>query len=75
MVHRRSPKSLARRYIRKHAFEDKILSETVSRTSYVEVRDHVCAVVTDVQMSQIPQVEKGLVLVNSRLTGVWQRDQ
>jgi hypothetical protein len=73
MVHERSKISLERRRLRRlifaHSYQDKIRAETVSLISRVDVLNlalYVCDV------SLVPDVVRGEVLVDSRGTGSFQ---
>jgi hypothetical protein len=83
MVHRRSEKASERRrqkklvytYIMDNAYSDYLLGETVSRSSTPEVISfmsvHVQGLGLDV--SVVPEIEKGLVLSDSLGRGVFQK--
>jgi hypothetical protein len=73
-LHRRSEKKLQERRVRAliftTAFVDVARSETVCRVDRVDLLQ---ALHGPVDVSRIPQVEKGEVLVDSRGTGSFQR--
>jgi hypothetical protein len=73
-LHRRSEKKLQERRVRAliftTAFVDVARSETVCRVDRVDLLQ---ALHGSVDVSRIPQVEKGEVLVDSRGTGSFQR--
>jgi hypothetical protein len=73
-LHRRSEKKLQERRIRAlifaSAFVDVACSETVCRVDRVDLLQTLQG---PVDVSRIPQVEKGEVLVDSRGTGSFQR--
>jgi hypothetical protein len=59
-----------RRLIFSHGFQDHKRAETVNKLSTDEI---LAALTGPVQLCQIPQVEKGEVLVDSRGQGSFQR--
>jgi hypothetical protein len=74
MVHKRSQEKLLLRKIRRIiyslSYNDRIICETVSKVS----RSDVLAFLNQaIQVSDVPDVEKGEVLVDSRGTGSFQR--
>ena len=75
-MHRRSELQRQKRSIRKtiftSSFRDKILHETVCRLSRDEVLGLLCE---PVQVSLVPDVEKGEVLIDLRGRGTFQRVQ
>ena len=52
------------------SYNDRLICETVSKTS---MQDVLAFLTEAVQLSDIPDVEKGEVLVNARGTGSFQR--
>jgi hypothetical protein len=74
MVHKRSQEKLLLRKIRRIiyslSYNDRIICETVSKVSRREV---LALLNQPVQLSDVPDVEKGEVLVDSRGTGSFQR--
>jgi hypothetical protein len=74
VLHRRSEKKLQERRVRAlifaSAFVDVVRSETVCRVDRVDILQ---ALQGSVDVSRVPQVEKGEVLVDSRGTGSFQR--
>ena len=74
MRHKRSEESELKRQIRRlilsHGFQDHKRAETVNVLSTSEI---LSALAGPVQLSQIPQVEKGEVLVDSRGQGSFQQ--
>ena len=74
MVHKRSKDSLQRRQIRTLIFascyQDLIRCESVCRVSRTEVLGSLTGIV---EVSNVPDVEKGEVLVDSRGQGSFQR--
>ena len=84
MEHRRSPdkhnerlqkhqERIAKRLIFSTGFHDKILGETVSRVSRLDVLSQLSKLAEPVSLCTIPDVEKGEVLVDSRARGSFQR--
>ena len=75
MVHRgrRSINSLARRFVLAMSFRDTQLAESVSRTSRAEVLEHLRATSEGVNLHEVPDVEKGLILSDSRGRGSFQQ--
>ncbi len=74
MVHKRSKDKLLQRQIRRiiysQSYSDRLISETVSQIS----REDVMAFLDQpVCVSDVPDVENGEVLVDSRGTGSFQR--
>jgi hypothetical protein len=74
MVHKRSQKKLLLRQIRRmicsQSYNDRVVCETVSKVS----RDQVLAYIHEaIRLSDVPNVEKGEVLVDSRGQGSFQR--
>ena len=73
VLHRRSEKKLQERLVRAlvfaSAFVDTVRSETVCRVDRVDLLQ---ALNGPVDVSQIPDVEKGEVLIDSRGTGSFQ---
>jgi hypothetical protein len=74
MVHRRSEDSLEKRRIRALIFascyQDSKRCETVCRVSRTDVLSSLVGVI---EVCNVPDVEKGEVLVDSRGQGSWQR--
>jgi len=74
LVHKRSEKKLLLRKIRaiiySLSYNDQIMCETVSKVSRVDVLAFLNQVV---QLSDVPSVEKGEVLVDSRGRGSFQQ--
>jgi len=74
MVHRRSEKKLLLRKIRgiiySLSYDDRLICETVSKVSRVDVLTFLDQAI---QISDVPDVEKGEVLVDSRGQGSFQR--
>jgi hypothetical protein len=74
MVHKRSEKKLLLRKIRaiiySLSYNDQIVCETVSKASRVDV---LAFLNEAIQISDVPDVEKGEVLVDSRGRGSFQR--
>jgi len=73
LVHKRSPERLLYRRIRQiifdMSFRDRLRDETVSMVS----RADILALLSPVQVSVVPDVERGEVLVDSRGRGSFQR--
>lgn len=74
MVHRgkRSIRSLARRFVLAMSFRDTQLAETVCRTSRADILEHLRSTMEGVNLHEVPDVEKGLVLSDSRGRGAFQ---
>ena len=77
MGHRRSIKSLARRYILKRAYHDQELAEVVSRNSKEQVEAFLSLhFETEKELQRalvnVPSTEFGLVLSDSRGRGAFQ---
>ncbi|MGD0072520.1 MAG: hypothetical protein ABSB71_13290 [Candidatus Bathyarchaeia archaeon] len=74
MVHKRSKDKLLKRQIRRiiyaSSFDDRIICETISQVSREEVLP---LLAQPVRLSDVPDVEKGEVLVNSYGQGSFQR--
>lgn len=66
----------SRQFILKHAYHDVIWAETVCRSNRLEVINFLTVEYSDrpegLQVSQVPDIEKGEVLVDSRGRGSWQ---
>jgi len=76
MVHRRSEKKLLLRKIRaviySLSYDDRLICETVSKVSRIDV---LAFLDQAIQISDVPNVEKGEVLVDSRGRGSFQRGE
>ena len=74
MVHKRSQTSLARSFMFENAFWDRQRSESVNCLMPEEVIGHVsgCVAGDCVDLSQIPLLEKGTVLSDTRGEGALQ---
>ena len=78
MVHRgnRSEKGKlkqqVRRYIYTTSYLDPIMAETVCRVGRLEVIEFACTLNAEVSLSVVPDVEKGLILSDSRGRGAFQ---
>lgn len=77
VTHQRSAQAqirrLARRYVLNTAYRDFVQAESVCRCSRPDILNYVCSFSSDgVQLSEIPNVQKGLVLVDSRGRGAFQ---
>ena len=64
---------MAKRLIFSTGFHDKILGETVSRVSRLDVLSQLSKLAEPVNVCAVPDVEKGEVLVYSRGRGSFQR--
>ena len=79
MPHRRSIASLARRFVLAMSFRDREKAESISRTSKHEIKEYLrkspdlWETEKGIQEHMIPDVEKGLVLSDSRGRGSFQR--
>jgi hypothetical protein len=75
MVHKRSQTSMARSFMLKEAFWDRQRSESINVISTEQVIGHISTCVganEAVQLSDIPNLEKGAVLCDSRGQGAFQ---
>lgn len=74
---RREAKSMLRMRLRSpvlaRSFRDRERSETVCLISHVELLGLACSAGTAVQVSDVPNVERGEVLVDSRGQGTFQQ--
>ena len=74
MVHKRSRDKLLQRQIRRiiysQSYSDNLASETVSQVSRIDV---IALLNQPVCISDVPDVENGEILVDSRWTGSFQR--
>lgn len=79
MPHRRSIKSLAKRFIHRYSYRDFIEAETVNQVSFDQVLDFMVQLVQpktareyESVRRQVPDIMKGLVLSDSRGRGAFQ---
>ena len=75
--HRRSPEAMlrraARRYVMLSSYRDHEQAETVSKVSREDVLEHLSSLEIDgVLVGAVPDVEKGLVLLDRRGRGSFQ---
>jgi hypothetical protein len=79
VVHQRSPQALVLGYIRRFSFRDKILAETVSKSSRSEVLDYLtdeCGIEDDKARNATPlTVIKGVVLTTPYGVYNFQKDE
>jgi len=77
LPHRRSLTAKLRRYVLRQGFHDVIWAETICRTDKTEIINYIHVIYPDpnegILISDIPDVEKGLVLTDSRGRGVFQK--
>jgi hypothetical protein len=66
-------KQLVRRYIYTTSFQDRILAESVCRVNREDCLGYVSPFRMEVVVGDIPDIEKGLVLSDSRGRGVFQK--
>jgi len=66
-------KQAIRKYIFRTSFQDKILAETICTTNRKEILDKVFPSNVEVTIGDIPDVEKGEVLLDNRARGTFQR--
>ena len=73
-LERRRQKKLVYTYIMDNAFSDYLLGETVSRSSTVEVISYMTMHVQGLglDVSVVPEIEKGVVLSDPLGRGLWQ---
>ena len=62
-----------RQFIFRTSFQDKILDETVCRVDRGEILNALVPVNFEVTLSDIPDVEKGEVLLDNRARGTFQK--
>ena len=70
---RRTLRQAIRKFILGTSFQDKILAETVCTTNRKEILDKVFPSNVEVTIGDIPDVEKGEVLLDNRARGTFQR--
>jgi len=77
MSHRRSPraklKQAVRQYIFRTSFQDPILAESICRVNREELLGYASTLSLEVTVSDVPDIEKGLVLSDSRGRGSFQK--
>jgi hypothetical protein len=66
-------KQLIRRYIYTTSFQDHILAESVCRVSREDCLAYASGFSVEVVVSDVPDIEKGLILSDSRGRGVFQK--
>ena len=66
---KRSVRSEALSYIYQLSLQDRIIAETVNRCHFYEILNHLRIKYESINIHEVPQVEKGEVLVDSRGRG------
>jgi hypothetical protein len=66
-------KQAVRQYIFRTSFQDPILAESICRVNREELLDYASTLSLEVTVSDVPDIEKGLVLSDSRGRGSFQK--